>query len=892
MFDADYRLERVRFAQAAPGQTIVDPHLRIDGALEGYAASGVVGFDTGRWIPLINAYDKYGRLRGAVGALLRHYGGTYAGSSWAFFGVSNRDLFAAPVRSQPRNEVEWRPDGTSSRLHRDSVPDYERKMAERNEVEWRPDGTSSRLYRDSVPDYERKMAGAFISIVRSLVRDTYFTALVSDRSCYRQGETVKLTAPVFNGGRAERQLRVEFEIYEGEPSGSAQKPIASLMTTITAAPGFVTETTVGWKPQRFKRDFYHVVARLMDVGAGVPASPIDHIESGFIVWNEKTIAAGPLLKYQNNYLHIGSRPMFLFGTDDWSYVFTTTRETPLQWWKDMVMRRDFGVQIYENLQFGLPVSPQQQEQLLRKVDGILQLAQKYQQVYFPCLLVGYNVAVSDAELAKQKEFCREFAKRYANVPGLIYYLSGDLRCQLSDAVTPQWNEFLRQRYGTTEKLRRAWGDQAPTQEIGQIPAEDFNDWEHPWDDVKVYDLNCFRAWLIRRWSSTLIAGIREFDKTHPTTAEFYQLPHQGVDIPAAIDGLDLSNFGFFEKLNADLPRFPLLCKYNDQRTRGKSFGPGEYGVKTHPAWGDGKDYGYHTARTREQAIEHFLAIPHYSFALGASRLHNWCWKDDAHRIFPWGLTYPCDSVEKDILSVHRNQSLLFRHFAPVYEEPTVYVLTADSHRLGGGKWRVIEGILKGIDLALATHVDNLGTLNEQDLVIPKSAKVIFYPLPFCPSDETYAKVLNWVKRGGVLYLSGDISYDEFRKRTRTKRLEELCGVRFVAENYPNIAVKADNANDQPCIKVEPVGAKTLKQAEDGSPLVVEHAIGKGKVIFTPDPIELHSGAERRANDIALYRSVLQAAKVEPIRLTPDDPADSRLPRAAPRRRKSLRAVQH
>jgi len=826
VFDADYRLERVRFAHPAPGQSIVDPSLRIDGALEGYAASGVVGFDTGRWIPLINAYDKYGRLRGAVGALLHHYAGTYAGSSWAFFGVSNRDLFAAS---------------------------------------------------------EKKMSEAFVSIMRSLARDTYFTSLVSDRACYRQGEAVQLTAPVFNGGRAERQLRVDFEIYEGEPSDlivgagvptsprPARKPLVFLTTTITAPPAVATAATVAWKPQQFKRDFYHVIAHLREGGADVSARPIDVIESGFMVWNEKTIAAGPPLKYQNNYLHLGNRPMFLFGTDDWSYVFTTTRETPLQWLKDMAMRRDFGVQIYENLQFGLPASPQQQEQLLRKVDAIMQLSQKYQQVYFPGLLVGYNVAVSDAELARQKEFCREFAKRYAHVPGLIYYLNGDLRCQLSDAVTPQWNEFLRQRYGTTEKLRQAWGDKAPTQEIGQIPAEDFNDWEHAWDDVKVYDLNCFRAWLVRRWLNALREGIREFDQTHPITAEFYQLPHQGVDLLAAIDGLDLGNFGYFEKLNADIPRFPLLCKYNDQRARGKSNGPGEYGVKTHPAWGDGKDYGYHTARTREQAIEHFLAIPHYALALGASRVHNWCWKDDAHRIFPWGLTYPCDNVEKDILYVHRNQSLLFRHFAPVDEEPTVYLLTADSHRLGGGKWRVIEGILKGIDLALATHVDNLGTLNEQDLVIPKSAKVIFYPLPFCPSDETYAKVLNWVKQGGVLYLSGDISYDEFRQRTRTKRLEKLCGVRFVGENYPNIAVKANSVDDQPCIKVEPIGARVWKQAKDGSPLVVEHAIGKGRVIFTTDPIELHSTTERRASDIALYRRVLQAANVEPIGLTPNDP---------------------
>jgi hypothetical protein len=243
------------------------------------------------------------------------------------------------------------------------------------------------------------------------------------------------------------------------------------------------------------------------------------------------------------------------------------------------------------------------------------------------------------------------------------------------------------------------------------------------------------------------------------------------------------------------------------------------------------------------------------------------------------MVYPCDEVPKDIAYVHRNQSLLFRHFAPVYREPEVYVLTADSHRMSGGKWQVIEGILKSVELALATHVDNLGTLNEDGLAIPASAKVIIYPLPFCPTDATFTKVRDWVNRGGVLYFSGDISYDEFHRRTRTQRLEELCGVRFLSENYPNIGVSATNSADQPCIKVEPAvpaqgtdaAARVLRRAGDGSPLLIENRLGRGTVMFSTDPIELHSVPARREGDLALYRSVLAEAGIRPIDLQPDDP---------------------
>jgi hypothetical protein len=813
VFQADYLLERASCARPAYEQCAIRHDLHVEGVLEGYAACGVTGWDTARWMPLLNACDRYGRVRGAAGAMLRHYGGTYAGSSWAFFGVTNRNLFAVS---------------------------------------------------------ESGMAEAFAGIVRSLVRDSYVAWLVPERGCYRQGEQVNLLATVANYGRHSASLRFTLRMCQLEQS--IARPLIELKTNFTISAGQSFPLALECKPAQPTDDFYYVLGQLWDGN-----QEIDRIESGFVVQDEKTIAAGPKLNFRGNYLQLGKRPMFLFGTDDWAYVFNTKRETPLQWSRDMRLRRDLGVQIYENLQFGaLPPFTSGdgdglREQMLRKVDGCVQLAQKYQQVYFAGLLVGYSTALGPSGLKSQTEFCRDFAERYASVPGLIYYLNGDLRCQLSDAVTPLWNEFLHQRYGTTERLRAAWGARAPADELGRIPAEDFNDWDKAWEDVKVYDLNQFRAWLIRRWHTNLIAGIRQFDKTHPTSSEFYQLPHQGVDLPAAIDGVDLANFGYFDKPGADLARFPAICKYNDQRARGKSVGPGEYGMKTHPAWGDGKDYGYHIARTREQAIELFLGIAHYSLGLGASRVHNWCWKDSAHNVFPWGMIYAGDGVPKATAYAHRNQSLLFRHFAPVYLEPSVYVLTPDSHRLGGGKWQVIEGILKSFELALAAHVENLGTLNEQGLQLPNSARVIYWPLPFCPPDETCGKVLDWVRQGGCLYLSGDISYDDLRRRTRTNRLVELAGVRFVAENYPNIRVNPTNAADQPCIKVEPATGRILEAATDGLPLLVENRVGKGRVLFTTDPIELHAVAARRDKDLALYRRVLDIGGVNPLGLEPNNP---------------------
>jgi hypothetical protein len=63
----------------------------------------------------------------------------------------------------------------------------------------------------------------------------------------------------------------------------------------------------------------------------------------------------------------------------------------------------------------------------------------------------------------------------------------------------------------------------------------------------------------------------------------------------------------------------------------------------------------------------------------------------------------------------------------------------------------------------------------------------------------------------------------------------------------------------------------LRRAEDSSALVVESRVGRGAVIFTSDPIELHGVTARRESDLALYRSVLGKAGVRPISLQPDDP---------------------
>jgi len=825
VFQPDVRLQHAVGIRPAAGQCVFDRNARLDlppGAppLEGYAAVGLVGHSEARWQPLLDAVDRYGRPRGAAGALLRHHSGCYAGSSWAYFGVTDHDLFSA--RGGPG-----------------------------------PEG--------------------FVSLVKDLVRDTYLVTVAAEPPCAQPGENVALRARVFNAGRATRTLHVSFSIEPQEAGGEVYHRLARLVLP----PGQKSQAAIHWRAPAAGPGFYRVMCEIRDNGRRV-----DTLEGGVVVWRPEIVARGPRISLRDNLLRVNDMPRFLFGTDDWGYVFWEDRETPATWRFDAAQRRDMGVQIYENLQTGTPPSGVDRETFFRKCDGVVQLAQQYGQVYFAGLLIGANVAVSDDELARHAEWCAAFARRYHDVPGLIYYLNGDLRCLLDSVVTPQWNEFLRDRYGTDAALRAAWGGRAPEQPLGAIPAAAYEG--SAWDDVRAYDTTLFRAYLIRRWTGALVRAIKAEDPDALTSCEFYQLPAEGVDIPEGIGDLDLSNIGFFDTLGEDVRRFPAILQYSDQRARGKSLGPGEYGAIMHPAWEHAEPSLYAT-RSPEQALDLYLAVPHYALGIGASRIHNWCWKDGTHNVFPWGMVYPCDSIPKGIALAHRAQSLLFRQLQPVYRKPEVYVLAPDSHRLGGQGSRVIEGILRCIELAQAAHVENLGVLNERaiagEMPIPPEARVIFYPLPYCPSDAAYERLRDWVRAGGVLYLSGDISCDEARRRTRTARLEELCGVRLVGERYPNIdygerpavALAAGEgwsfSPGQPGLDLQPADPTTevVATTPDGAPAAVVHSLGQGRVVFLAEPMELHTDVASRSVDVGVYRKVLDLAGVAPLRVEPDDP---------------------
>jgi hypothetical protein len=818
-FDASFPLKRACSLHRAPGQQVVPEAVERQGEFRGWAASGVIGYDNARWVPLLETRDRYGRPRGAAAAMILNYAGFYAGSPWAYFGVENLDLFES--RRGP-------------------------------------------------------VADALGNVAKFMLQRLFLRNLATDHRLYREGEPVAVSVVVDNRGLEDRRVRVRFSL--NKPGQTQTLATRDLDLEVKGEASETARAT--FSQPGGESDLCEVKATLE-----VDGRPIDEMTAGFVAERPAATASGPELRFARNYFTLNGRPTFLFGADTYARTYQSAAENPLTWRQELVAARDHGLNLYENLQYNNPEHRMADDDW-RGFHALNQLAQGLNLVFMPGMLVGHNVAVGDPDLEEQSALCRRYAERFADTPGLLYYINGDYQMRLEEHpedVKALWNRWLRQRYGTTQALRLAWGEGAVNDELGNLdfPPPDSG----RWDDLAAVDKLRFQNWLLERWNRAHVQAVRAADRRHPITSEYYSHPFAGIDLLMTIDGQDVSNIGYFDQPVDDLDNLPLKIRWNDLRARDKGVSLGEYGVKTHPAWSvKNGATGYHIARSEEEQKQLFLAVAHYALGMGASKIQNWCLRDAQAWVFPWGIFYPNQMIPKDVAYVHRNESIIWRHFRPRSAEPALTVCLANQLRLGSQESLGTTVAYRAFADLMALHHD-FNTIDDHHLeAIPAATQVILYPSPFAMRDDAYGKLLSWVRSGGTLIATGDFSRDADRRRTRPERLTELAGVEFVSECYPDVARgQGEDAGAEfslaglgplavrPCIRVKPVSAEVLASTADGKPVLVRNAVGRGAVYFFTDPIELDGGEGAATTRRLLYSALLAAAKLEPLAVVPNEP---------------------
>ena len=627
--------------------------------------------------------------------------------------------------------------------------------------------------------------------LQAVARTTLLHGLETEWACYRQGEAVTASVQIAGSGRAARKLTVHFR---GEGLKTQQAAVS---------PEAGAETTAVIHDGAFDRDIYHVAAELLD-GDEV----VDRMETAFAVWDEKIVRSGPRIEFKDNLFRWKGKPRFLCGTNQTGMMWFSEHEDPRVWDRDFRTMAAHGIRMLRILHFspfasddppgwqkdgvlGLKNRPRR---LLRQTDAIVQLAQKHGVAIFLTLHDWMPVELSDAELAAQRDWNRFWADRYRDVPGILYDVQNE-----------------------------------PSVQLGRHPAAASSQWGDP----MAIEANRALVATLNRWVKANAEGVKAGDPDALVTVGY--LPSQRpADKVLGTAHTDFSNMHYYGPVD----RFPAALKFIDRRFLGKSFSLGEFGAQeAHDARTHGR-----TGTLPDVSVRRFLATTHYAFGLGASAALNWDWKDFDDCVFPWGLCHPCDLVPKPVLLAFRNTSLFLERLQPRHEDPGLCLLLPDSHRLGGRWNEVHAAIARSLDALIACHVD-FNVANEDDLdKLPSTCRALIWPVPYCPTDAAFERVLAFVKAGGTLYLSGDVAYDERRQRTRAARLAAL-GLKDVAGPAPF----AKGWREQPA-------------------QIQKATVGKGKVLYVTSPIELLGGAVT-----ARYREFLAFAGVERIAVAPDHP---------------------
>ncbi len=746
MFDPSYEMLHVTRAQ-------IDK-TRIPGPLTGFVAcitdptgSPVFGKAHLRFEPLGMTYDALGRSRGALGGIAHHFAGPYAGSSWAFFGVDNRDLFAPGV-----------------------LPDT-----------------------------------MLIRLARRLVDQVYLHRLGTDLACYRDGEAVRVHVHIANRGRGTHRptLRVSAD----------DQIIHDAPLDLPPDRGTSKRIEATWQPGTFDRDVYRIRAALTLDGR------TDTLDSAFCAWRDTTIAAGPEIALEDNYLRINDRPTLLTGTNQTGRVWLSEYENPLIWEREFAGMRDHGLTTWRVLHFSpvmdnrdpLALTKPIPKKVLRQTDALVMLAQKYGRVVFLTMHDWMPVELTEQQLAAQATWNAFWADRYKDVPGILYDIQNEPAMRITDAphIVASWRQYLTRQHGSVAAAAKRWGLEPNDLSATQPTAAGKS-----WTDLKAVDVERFRVHLLNRWVKGNADPIRRADPGSLVVVGYLQRMRPADKVLGARH-VDIANMHSYLPPRA----FPADFKIIDRRAVGKTLSLGEYG---HREAHDARTHGQ-TGDRPVESLRRFMIYNHYVFGLGGSWTASWCWRDMPDCVFPWGMTW-VDQLPKPVLQAYRNITLTSRFIEPRYVAPRVWLILPDAHRLGPMWSEIHAAIERTIDALLGLRVE-FGVLRERDMVEGVLAKqtelgspavrnepILIWPIPYCPDDATFVAVRRAVEEGAVLYASGDLVFDEQRRPTKLERLAAL-GLHFAEHPLPPMS--------------RHMGA------------LLRLSVGRGRVLFMSAPVQFH-----------------------------------------------------
>ena len=168
-----------------------------------------------------------------------------------------------------------------------------------------------------------------------------------------------------------------------------------------------------------------------------------------------------------------------------------------------------------------------------------------------------------------------------------------------------------------------------------------------------------------------------------------------------------------------------------------------------------------------------------------------------------------------------------------------------------------------------------------------NAQVLCLANEACLSDEQVEAVRQFVKRGGGLLATHETSlYDETGRMRDDFALGDLFGAHFretrlaktrryhVKTSHPVVGEKDTTllASDADIVSVAPTGGEVLATTEDGTPTVLVHQYGKGRVVYLPGRLAAEQCVTPRQEIENLFTSAMRhVGGPPPVEVAPKTP---------------------
>ena len=643
------------------------------------------------------------------------------------------------------------------------------------------------------------------------------------------------------------------------------------------------------------RGLHTVVAALWRHGA-----PISTYRSGFWIRDWEYLRSGPKLTVGADYFALDGKPLPVVGTtymaSDVNRLYLAKPNAYL-WNRDMRQIHDAGLNMIRSgiwTAWDLLVNSDSSmsEDTLRAIEAFLMTARRYGLpvqfdlfAFLPDAFGGGHAYLDPTARQRQDRYVSSVVERFHDVPFLAWDLINEPSANENAWKTlPQpgpfeeaaWRAWLEQRYPDRAALLSAWAEPSlgvgralqsrPTAVSPEIAAADplvlpkagafeFDGVRSGFNPLKVYDYFLFTQSMFVDWVRHQRETIHAAGSDQLVTIGQDEGGVAGRVSPAFFSPeisftTDHTWWDFdgilWASLAAKMPGKPMLIQEMGEQRRLTQ-----------------DDHLRFSAEEEGRQLERKLAI---SFAQGAGGL-EWVWNVNATMAndneIPIGAIRP-DGTEKPEARVLAG----FARFAgrspasfTAIEPPAVTLVTSQSLLYTGMNALAVATQKKALR-ALAYYDHTAARmLPENRLAELGQPKLVLLPAAQALTEAAWQQLLDYVKRGGCLLVTGPVQYNE-----HWQRVNRLTPLQLDARIFP-LAVRQSALSlpgaDRPLqvtysATVQQGPIDTMRFADGVSVKVVEH--GAGKVIWAADPVEFSEEYEATA---ALYRYAEKIAGVLP-----------------------------